>query len=292
MNQVSLKFLIRDAVGNLRKLGVDSDVARLGSGAHCEIRLPPEQAAPEQLHIEARAGGVFAEVRSLTPATLLNGLPFTQGRLLPESQLQIGSFQVSVVAASSDSEHRAKPESQASRSKFVYALGALGFPLGFWLLLTAKRPGEATVAAVPPPALFVDEPSTCSESTPGTALSLAEAELERAESARERAPFDAERGVNAVALYERAAACFRTAGRPDTAKQAELAAGALKRKMNQEFRLHQVRLDWAQATHHYDEARTEVRLLLSFVGQRGAEYVSFLSAVDRQIELKNSSPKE
>jgi hypothetical protein len=292
MNQGSLKFVIRDAAGNLRELGVDSDVAQLGSGAHCEIRLPPEQAAPEQLRIEARAGGVFAEVRSLRPATLLNGVPFTQGRLLPESWLQIGDFQVSVLAASSVVERRAKPESQASRSKFVYVLGAIGFPLGFWVLLTTGPRGEATVAAVAPPALFVDEPSKCSENTPGTARSLAEADLERAESARERAPFDAERGVNAVALYERAAACFHTAGQPDAARRAKLAADALKLKMNQEFRLHQVRLDWAQATNHYDEARTEVRLLLSFVGQRGAEYVSFLSAVDRQIELRSSRPKE
>jgi hypothetical protein len=292
MNQGSLKFVIRDAAGNQRELCVDSDVARLGSGAHCEIRLPAEQAAPEQLRIEARAGGVFAEVCSLTSAPLLNGLPFTQGRLLPESWLHVGNFQVSVVTATSDNERRAKPESQASRSKFVYALGAVGFPLGFWVLLTTKPPGEATVAAVPPPALFVDEPRTCSESTPDTALPLAEAELERAESARERAPFDAERGVNAVALYERAAACFRTAGQPDAAKRAGHAADVLKRKMTGEFRLHQVRLDWAQATHHYEEARTEVRLLLSFVGQRGPEYVSFLSAVDRQIELKSSSPKE
>src|SRR4051794_36261511 len=112
MNQGSLKFVIRDAAGNQRELGVDSDVAQLGSGAHCEIRLPPEQAAPEQLRIEARAGGVFAEVRSLSPATLLNGVPFTQGRLLPESRLQIGNFQVSVVATNSGVERRAKPEGQ------------------------------------------------------------------------------------------------------------------------------------------------------------------------------------
>ena len=291
MNLTSLKFVIRDGVGNLRELGVDSDIARVGSGAHCEIRLPPEQAAPEQLHIEARSGGVFAEVRSLTPATLLNGLPFTQGRLLPESLLQIGNFQVSGVAANLGLERRAKPESEASRSKFVYVLGAVGFPLGFWVLLTTKPQAEASVAAVPPPALFVDEPSTCNESAPGTALSLAEAELSRAESSRERAPFDAERGVNAVALYARAAACFRAAAKPEDAKRATLAADDLKRKMNQGFHLHQVRLDWAQETHHYDEARTEVRLLLSFVGQRGGEYATFLSALDRQIELKNSGNK-
>jgi hypothetical protein len=292
MDQGSLKFVLRDAVGNRRELGVDSDIARVGSGAHCEIRLPPEQAAPEQLRVEARSGGVFAEVRSLTPPTLLNGLPFTQGRLLPESRLQIGDFQISVVTASSGSERRAKPERQASRSKFVYALGAIGFPLGIWVLLTTEPQTEAAVAPVAPPALFVDEPSTCSESTPSTASSLAVADLERADSSRERAPFDAERGVNAVALYQRAAACFRTAEQPADAKRAGLASDALKRKLNQEFRLHQVRLEWAQATHHYAEARTEVRLLLSFVGHRGAEYVAFLSALDRQFELKNSGPKE
>ena len=57
----------------------------VGSGAHCEIRLPQGMAAVEQLVIESRQGGVFAEARSLDPMPQLNGSPFTQGRLLPDA---------------------------------------------------------------------------------------------------------------------------------------------------------------------------------------------------------------
>lgn len=292
MDLGSLKFVIRDAAGSVRELGVDSDVARVGSSAHCEIRLPAEQAAAEQLRVEARAGGVFAAVRSLTPATLLNGVPFTQGRLLPESVLQIGGFQLSVTAASLGLRAHAKPAREVSRSRLVYALAAVGFPLGVWVLVMTEPRAEATVAAVAPPALFLDQPSPCRENAPGPALSLAEAELLRAETARERAPFDAEQGVNAVALYERAAACFRVAEQVEEATHATAAAQELKRKMNQEFHLHQVRLAWARETEHFLEARREVGLLLSFVGNRGGEYAKFLSALDRQLELKSSVRKE
>jgi hypothetical protein len=288
----SLKFVLRDEEGQCRALTVDSDVALVGSGAHCEIRLPAEQAATEQLRVETRAGAVFAEVRSVSPVTLLNGVPFTQGRLLPESTLQVGTTELSVVVTRSGSENRSKPEAETTRSKAIYALAVLGFPLGFWLLLTAAPESAPEVAAVPAPPLFAAAEAACPEQAAGPAAALAETELARAESSRERAPFAAEEGVNAVALYSRSAACFRVAERTAEAARVAQAAEELKRKMNQEFRLHQVRLEWAQATRHYDEARTEVRLLLSFVGRRGGEYSSWLSALDRQIELKYSGKKD
>lgn len=292
METQSLKFFLRDVSGRVSELHVDSELARVGSGAHCEVRLAKEQAAFEQLRIEVRSGAVFAEARSLSPATLLNGAPFTQGKLLPDSTLRIGDVELRVAVATSAGEQRKKPAHEQSRSKAIYALAAVGFPLGFWVLLTTEPAQQAELSQVSAPALFSGSDSACSESAEGPARAFAEQELARAESARERAPFDPEQGVDAVTAYARSAACFRMARETQRADQVASAAESLKRRLNQEFRIHQVRLEWAQATSHYQEARTEVRLLLSFVGRRGGEYKDFLSSLDRQIELKYLGKKE
>ncbi|MGC4093343.1 MAG: FHA domain-containing protein [Polyangiaceae bacterium] len=287
----SLKFVVCEDGGVRRELSVDSDVALVGSGAHCEIRLPAEHAAPEQLRLQVRAGAVFAEARSLSPLTLLNGAPFTQGRLLPGSSLRVGNSEISVEVARAQAPTKLERK-ESARSKFVYVLGAIGFPLGFWMLLNESPSAAQEVHAVAPPALFDGASAACAESAPGPAQAQAESELGRAESLRERAPFEAEEGVDAVAAFARSAACFKAAGQADEAARATQAAEDLKRRMNREFRLHQVRLEWARSTQHHDEARKEVRLLLSFVGRRGGEYANWLSALDRQIELSYSGKKE
>jgi hypothetical protein len=40
--------------GRREELTVDSESALIGSGAHCEVRLPAEHAAVEHLFIESR----------------------------------------------------------------------------------------------------------------------------------------------------------------------------------------------------------------------------------------------
>jgi hypothetical protein len=113
----------------------------------------------------------------------------------------------------------------------------------------------------------------------------------RAETARERAPFSGNDGVVAVEAFERSAACFGSAERLDRAEYAKRDAERLKRAIQQDFHVHRVRLERALATKRYEEARTEVRLLLSYVGQRGGDYTSWLSSLDRQIELKFAGKK-
>jgi len=295
MEHYLLTFVVRDeGTGKRTELTVDSELARVGSGAHCEIRLPIEQAAIEQLRVEVRSGAVFAETRAVQPPTLLNGSPFTQGRLLPDSVLEVGSLKLSVVARRATHVANQAAVAKSSRSKFVYVLGAVGFPLGFWALwVTEPNAASQETAPVPAPELFAQAVSTCKETSPDAARALALLDLARASSAHERAPFDAAEGVSAVALYARAAACFRAAGDEEAASAATLSADALKRDMTQDFRLHQVRLEWAQATEHFDAARTEISYLSSFVaGLSDREYANWLSTLDRRIQLKFTAKKE
>jgi hypothetical protein len=288
----TLKFTVVHPDTRVEELVVDADTALVGSGAHCEVRLPYEQASVEQLRVEARGFGLFAASRSMDPPTLLNGAPFTEGRLLPGSVLSSGATQIRVELGDAAAGSGARARAQQSSSPLVYVLGIVGFPLGFYMLLTIEQPSADLPDAVDPPALWSSEvKAACSEGAADTAAALAERERLRAEAARERSPFYPEEGLNAVALFERASACYRVAGQAPRAQQTERAALELKRRAESDVHVHHVRLERALATRSYEQARREVRILLAFMGKRGGEYAEWLAVLDRMIELKFSGKK-
>ena len=64
---------------------VHSDRALIGSGAHCDVRLAPDEAAVEHMLVQLVDDDVMAETKALEPVCLLNGAPFLEGRLVPTS---------------------------------------------------------------------------------------------------------------------------------------------------------------------------------------------------------------
>jgi hypothetical protein len=289
----TLKFTILYPDTRVEELMVDADTALVGSGAHCEVRLPYEQAAVEQLRVEARNFRLFATSRSMDPPTLLNGVPFTEGRLLPGSALSCRGVQLRVeLGGAAAIAASPRKQAQSASSSLIYALGIVGFPLGFYVLLTAQRPAAELPTAVEPPALWADgQQAACAERAADTAAALAEREQLRAEAARERSPFYPEEGLNAVALFDRASACFRGAGQVARAEQAAQAATELKRAAERDLHVHHVRLERALATKRYELARREVQILLAFVAKRGGDYAEWLAVLDRVIQLKFSGKK-
>jgi len=294
MNDVSiLEISVRYPDGTRQKLTVDSPTALVGSGSHCEIRLPPEDAAVEQLRLSNDAAGVFGQVRSLERSVTLNGVPFVEGRLLPGSVLALGRVELTVsVIETLVARGQTKQKRDSSRSA-SYALGILGFPLGFYLLLSQQNSEAALPNEVQPPPLFAAANSVqCPESEHDAALAVATEERRRAETARERAPFSGQDAVNAVAAFRRSAACFAIADSGERSSDSVRQADALERDVQTEFHVHRVRLERALATKSYEEARTEVRLLLSYIGRRSGAYANWLLSLDRQIELKFSGKKQ
>jgi len=293
MNDVAvLEISVRHADGTRQQLTVDSATALVGSGSHCEVRLPPEDAAVEQLRLSNDAAGVFGQVRSLERNVTLNGVPFVEGRLLPGSVLAVGRVELTVaVVETLVARGQAKQKRDSSRSA-SYALGILGFPLGFYLLLSQSSSDAALPSEVEPPPLFAAASSVqCPETEHGAALAVAAEERRRAETARERAPFSGQDAVNAVLAFRRSAACFTLADSLERAGDSVRQADALERDVQTEFHVHRVRLERALATKNYEDARTEVRLLLSYIGRHSGAYANWLSSLDRRIELKFSGKK-
>ncbi len=294
MDAHALSVTVRLPDQPVRHLTVDAETALVGSGAHCEVRLGADDADREHLFLRAETGGaVFAIARSQKPPPMLNGVPFAQGKLLPEAVIRVGRAELTVTAVETSLSPRAAAGRRETSNPVVYVIGAIGFPLAFYWLLTMQPPERGLPASVPPPQLFetTTEPARCPEDDGRAAAILGEKALLEAESGRERAPFNAEDGISAVSSFERAAACFKAAGSPAANDEATSGATALRGQLNDEFHVHRVRLERALATRRYEDARTEVRLLLSFVGRRSTDYTRWLSDLDRQIELKFSGKK-
>jgi hypothetical protein len=273
---------------------VDSQRALIGSGAHSEIQLPPEHCAIEQLVVEARSTGVFAQARSMDPPALLNGVPFTEGRLLPESVLRIGNFELSVESHQLELEDAGGRKKKPKTNPLTYAVFVLGFPLGIYAIF-ALGPREQALGGPPPaPALWNESAKTpaCSQSDPQQASALARQELARAEAKRERSPFYAEDGVAAVELYERATGCFVVANEPAEAGSAREHAGRLRRDLSRQYHVHRVRLERSLVTKHYDATLKEARIVRRFLQHNRGVYTSWLANLERQIELKFAGKKK
>lgn len=299
---VTLSFTIRYPTGKVEQLAVDSETALVGSGAHCEIRLPSEESPIEQLLVRAQPGGVFGQAQSMNPAALVNGIAFTQGRLLPESIVLIGRIQLSVVLCETKLEGTTRKKHERSASPLTYVAAIVGFPLGFFLLFTMQKDPAVLPKPVEPPSLFADRDTgrPCPQTAPGPAAALADGQLLLAEARRERAPFDPKDGILAADLYELAAGCFTLAGNSPAADQSKKQAAVMRKVMSDEFHIHRIRLERALATKNYEGARTEVHILLDFIdrnaegdrGPKAAEYAGWLASLDRQIELKFAGNKK
>ncbi len=280
----TFQFIIRRPDRPTETVNVRSDRVLLGSGSHCEIRVGPEEAAPEQVVFQARAGGVFAQARALDPAPTLNGVPFTEGRILPDSWLEIGGLSVAVrLAEGSAQETQTKVEGRRSPVPSIIGLCIMA-------LLAVKiwfRPPVDSIltAASSPPALWDDARPACSQGAPSAALARAQEDARVADGKRERAPFYARDGVAAVRLFESAAACFRAGDAPASAASADASAELLRRRLSDDFHVHTVRLERFLAIKEYDAAQHEVRTLLEFLQGKTGDYVTWLEAVDRKIAM-------
>jgi hypothetical protein len=282
-----LAFHVSYPDGKKEELGVESGRAMVGSGAHAEIRLPREHAAVEQLLVEVRNGAVYAEARSLEPPALLGGSPFTSGRILPESVLEVGGVQLRVLLSQCERAAGTAQKRSERGNPVVYVLGLVGIPFGLFVSLAPVPEAEGIPSSVGAPALFAEAGAVqCRESARQAAAVLGDDQLALADAKRERSPFRPDDGVAAVEHYRVAAACLRVSGETELARSSLEQSERLARSLEREFHVHQVRLERALEAREFERALTEVRILSSFVSGQKGEYPAWLSTLDRHIELK------
>jgi hypothetical protein len=131
--------------------------------------------------------------------------------------------------------------------------------------------------------LFTDTAPTCPQTTPETALALAEEKLALADGKRERLPFDVREGVAAAPVYDLAIACYKVAKRDDRVKDTEAARDSLKRSLNDDFRARKLRLEMMLKVEDFDLAWKDVLVLQQMTADKHGDYVEWLAGVHKRV---------
>lgn len=281
-----LTIAIRFPDGRGEQLVIDSDCVLVGSGAHCEVRLAPEWSAVEHVELSLVGTGVHAKARAMKPLPTLDGMPFTQAQVSAEAVIGIGPVQLRASQTMIADDVQAIRKKAPSTSPRTYALALLAIALMGYILLLDESQDRATAAPADVPSLFTAAAQACPQSAPDQALALAYEKKLMAEGKRERRPFHVQDGVAAVPLFDIAGECFRAAGQAGPAADMTNAAIALRAKVNEDYRAHQVRLEHALTVNDLVTAQKEVSTLRAFTEGRAGAYVVWLSNLDRRLQLK------
>lgn len=281
-----LEFRIRHPDGRLEQLVVDSDRVRVGSGAHCEIRLPADQAAVEHVLVTYHGGGVQVQARALNPAPTVNGSAFTQTQIMPDSILGIGQMQMMISVVEIADNVNVIKKKQEKTNPLTYVLAVVVVPLALFVIFDDASADSAASMPTETPALWPAGSASCPQSAADQALAVARDKKVVAEGKRERSPFHIQDGVAAVPLFEMAAACFTIAGDREQAALMSSYGEKLKKQLNDEYDAHRVRLEHLLNVRDMRTAQKEVKLLLAMLEGQQGPYVIWLQNLDRRLALK------
>jgi hypothetical protein len=283
---------------------VETDQVLIGSGAHCEVRLPIDQARFEHVLVRSGPAGLFASARSIDPPPTLSGAEFTEAPILPGSVLRVNQSAIEIEPIALTVDPNAVKQEKGNRNARPLVILVIGVAAAIALFLARPRSQSGSDEPKVIPDLFGVASGTCPQSSAQAADSLAQSKRSLAQAKRERSPFYVQDGIGAVPLYQVAAACFRMAGRYEDAEQALAEADALRETIIQDFRVHRTRLQYALRTNDWEMALGQLRILRTYAStssddvtdgaKRPAddEYATWLSNLNRQIELAHSGKKK
>lgn len=280
----TLRFQIQHANGRQEQVTVEAERALIGSGAHCEIRLPVDQAAVEHILVQVGAGGVFVQALSFEPPPTIGGVPFTQAPLPADAVLGVNQTQMLVAVSGEVVGGAAGAKKKGKTNPMVLFGGMLGACILAWMFLK----GDDNQARVEPqqyPKLFDQTAPTCDKSA-SNALAYAAEKRVVAESKRERRMFHVKDGVDAVPLFETVAACYEKGGDKADADKMRDVANALRKELDDDYRTHRMRLQHAVLVKDNETARREVRTLIEMTEGKEGPYVNYLHVIERDLKQK------
>lgn len=278
-----LCFEIQSPDGRAERIVVQSARAVIGSGAHCDVRLAPDQAAFEHVAVEMLPEGTRV-TRLAKEAVSLDGNALSVATLGPFGTLVIGQTTLRI--------ERTMIEGPGTSSKLgvgVLLKGAVLVMLVGALFVISNVPKEGVgQAPAELPELFSAQAITCARTDPAEAAALASDSHAIADGARERSPFEPREAVAAVKAYDLAAACYSLAGDPEAAAETGRTARELEAATRGELRARRVRLERMLAVKDYEIARQDVVVLRALLeGQRGP-YVTWLAKVAQELKSQTA----
>lgn len=287
-----LRIHVRYPDGRQEDLAIEADRALIGSGAHCEVRLPMDAARVEHVAVQLTAQGVYAQAVAFDPPPLVSGLPFTQGALLPDTALVLGGIEIFIQAADDRPAASIVRTNNQKSSPLTLVLIALLIPLAGYVVMMGDDDDGLGAPPKKVPELWAEAATTCPQQSQTQALAIATDRVALAETKRERSPFDVKDGVSAVPLYEVASACYKAAGEPQAAEETKAIADMMRARLSEEYRTHSVWLEHSLKVQNWRAAQREVALMLAFTEGKTGEYVSWLSNLERQLRIKYGQRKQ
>ena len=286
-----LRFQIRQATGQIDQVLVESERVLIGSGAHCEIRLPLDQAAVEHALVQVAPAGVFVQALAFQPPPTVNGVPFQQGPLPPDAILGIGPVQLLVGVVDNTQGGGVVVRKKQAKASPLTLVALIVIMVGAYLFFFTDD-GNTVAKATPRevPELWDAPVDACPHASPERALAFARERNGVADAKRERRPFHVQDGIAAVPLYELAAACYKAGGDQASATEVAGAAAALRKEISDDYRTHRVRLEHALSIDDLPNARREVKILIQFTEGQPGEYVTWLTSLERSLRLKLGRP--
>jgi hypothetical protein len=257
------------------------DQFTVGRSATADVAIPDgRDLEPEHLLIAPRGDGCWVAISQQAKVKgKVRGEPFEHGMVAWGTEIDFGSIKLKVTDAlpkDARSEQKTSP---------IVVLGAITI-IGLVAWMYFSDPGDHGLETTAPTEAFemFDPPPTCASSA-DTALYDADESAEAALAKSERYPFDAQDGVESVALYRLAEACYASVGQVDAAQRMQHEGDWMRNRIEEDYTTHRMRLDRAMAQRRWPDALLETRALLGLTRHREHPYVEWLVRNERRLVL-------
>ena len=250
------------------------------------------------LLVPQREGCWLSVVQGARTPALVQGQRLDSGLITWGTEVNLGPLWFKVMdspaaqdpaQAPSRSHGHGPGQTQAPRTSLTTVLmfGGLVLAAG-WLLLSSGGDSLPEMTSVKPPALFT-APAPCPEKDPAAAQPRAHEAENAALAKSQRYPFEAQDGISAVELYGLARSCYLVAGRDAQADRVTHDRDALKSRITEDYRTHQLKLDRAIRYRRTRQALIESEKLLDLVKHLDHPYTTWLRSLERRLRLKVES---
>ena len=269
--------------GTLERQRIEGERITLGRSPAAGIPIPDARdLEPEHLMIAPRADGCWVAVAqgARVPA-IVRGQPFEHGMVAWGTEIEVASLKLRIT-------DKLPKEKKAGDEKPVSAPVLIAFfvivPLVGWMLLGEGDAGIDATPAAPPPEIFAA--SVPCPTTGGPARHRADEDAEAAIAKSERYPFASQDGVEAVNLYMRSVSCYRAIGAEREARLMEREGNLMRRRIEEDYRHHRLRLERSLEHGRLPDALLETRALIELLRHQGDDpYITWLRQLARQLQL-------
>jgi hypothetical protein len=274
-----LTFVVQEPRRPDQVIEVHANRVLLGSGAHCDIKLPLEAAAWEHVVVTQEDGSVVARVVPTDMTAVFDGEARREAHLQAGSTVKIDTVMIMLRDITSTEPKKARTNPLRS---MVMIVGGLVAAAAILILKNASAGGTPPPPRAPDP--IGHEQASCPEKQ--GALPLAHQKLALARSKKERFRFYPRDGVDAVAYYETAAACFEVAKEHARAESALDEARGVQASVRDDFHASRVRLERALVRKDARNALAQVKFQRELLqgGVDADAYITWLALLQSKLE--------